>query len=198
MLNFLTIICFVLAAVARFAYVASLCRVSARPEKVSAGGTRPLPSGGLCSTSSRLRRPQRKPDVERPDIESARAHSSLAERDDVRHVFRRIGVVRMLSAWCLVFGAACGEIPTNTAINAPTTPTRNDDTCIIIEGCTFTQSLNGTGAEGTAEPVDTGNENVSAWSQHVFIVYTSPYDGSTMTGWATYQYSGLLYGTYSL
>jgi len=48
-----------------------------RPPRKGVGRLRPLPSGGLCSTLSRSRRPQRKPDAERPDIESARAHSSL-------------------------------------------------------------------------------------------------------------------------
>jgi hypothetical protein len=58
-------------------------------------------------------------------------------------------------------------------------------------------TLSGGGASGFGAQVDPSDASAGIWPQSLFVVYTSPYDGSTMSGWASFAYSGILYATYA-
>jgi hypothetical protein len=102
-----------------------------------------------------------------------------------------------------MFAGACRDAPTAPQPLSPEAPrfdVGDQIECIVwVDGCPDVPVSGGGGGGGTgqADPVDTGNENVNWWPRSVFLVYTSPYDGSTMTGWASYSYSGSGYGFYT-
>jgi hypothetical protein len=57
-------------------------------------------------------------------------------------------------------------------------------------------TVEGSGGSGEAAPVDASNPSAGFWPESVFIVYTSPYDGAVMSGFANYVYSGATTATY--
>jgi hypothetical protein len=97
------------------------------------------------------------------------------------------------------FVSACGDATAVTRPAARTAARDYVDQCVLWEpGCPDVPVSSGGGSgSGEAAPAETDNPNVNFWPTSVLIVYTSPYDHSTMVGWASYQYSGIGYATYS-